>query len=310
MTDAAAGTPAAVGVDVGGTNLRVALVTAAGDVVDRRRAPSTGDVLADLARLVDELGGGDLPIGMGVASMVRDRRVAVFGPNLALGTVDLVDALGRGGDRHVVVENDANAAMYAEWKVGAGQGHDDLVMVTMGTGVGGGAVVDGRLLRGANGFGGEAGHTPLVSGGRPCACGRAGCLEAYASGGAIAVTAREALALDATPSSLRALPTGVVDGRAVSEAAASGDALAIAVLEQTGDWLGEGVTGLVNLLDPALVIVGGGVAEAVGQWVLPRLAAALAAQIEGHGHREPPPVVAASCGDDAGIVGAALLALA
>ncbi len=309
MTDSRDPTPAAVGVDVGGTNLRVALVSAHGAVLEDRRAPSSGDVVADVLRLAAELGGGDLPLGIGVASLVRNRREAIFGPNLALGRVDLVEALGDGGRRTVVAENDANAATYAEWRLGAGRGHNHVVMVTMGTGVGGGAIVDGRLLRGASGFAGEAGHTPFVEGGRPCLCGRLGCIEAYASGGALAVTAAEALAQSDTPSSLRGLSTVDVDGRAVHAAAIGGDALAIGVLEQTGRWLGQAVVGLVNLFDPSLVVVGGGVTDAVGDWVLPVLRATVRDQIEGHGHREPPLIERASLGDTAGMIGAALLAL-
>ncbi len=311
MTDRHPGTaaPAAVGVDVGGTNLRVALVAEDGGVLAQQRVPSSGvDVVAAIGDLVASLGGEGLPLGVGVASIVRHNRVAVFGPNLALGTVDLVAAFG-GDDADgptVVVENDANAATYGEWRAGAGRGHEHLLMVTLGTGVGGGAVVAGRLLRGANGFAGEAGHTPLVHGGRRCACGRAGCLEAYASGGAIAAEAVERLAAGAD-SSLASLD--VVDGRAVSEAAAAGDALAVAVLEQVGRWLGEGLVGMVNLLDPGIVVVGGGVADAVADWVLPQVEAVLAAEVEGHDHRDPPKVVRATLGDDAGIVGAALLAL-
>ncbi len=301
--------PAAVGVDVGGTNLRAAVLAADGTILRRVRRPRPDDAEAFVTQtwsLVAELGARDLPLGLGVASIVRGNRVAVHGPNLPIGEVDLVAALQDVGADRVVVENDANAAMWGEWRAGAARGYDHALLLTLGTGVGGGAIVDGRLLRGANGFGGEAGHVPLVAGGRPCACGRLGCLEAYASGGAVAVEALERLSAGRA-SSLRGLPD--LDGAAVAAGAAEGDALAIEVLEAVGTWLGTGLVGMVNLLDPGIVLIGGGAAAGVGRWVLPAAEQVLAKQIEGAARREPPAIVRAELGDDAGIVGAGLLAL-
>lgn len=310
------GTEVALGLDVGGTNLRAALVTASGMVVEQRRLPSPPDgevafldAVLDLhGDLTASLSDPKVPVGVGIASLVVDRRKALYGPNLGIGDLDIVAGLDDRGIEQVVVENDATVAMYGEWRVGAARGHDHAVMVTLGTGVGGGVVVDGRLLRGANGFASEVGHQPVQRDGRRCACGRRGCLEAYAAGSAIAVEAAERLASGA-PSSL----TGQVDlsGQEVVAAAEAGDALAVEVLEEIGTWLGLGLVGLVNLLDPSIVVVGGGAgsAAAARRHILPVAEQVVAAQIEGAAHRTPPPVVPGLLGDDAGIVGAALLAL-
>ncbi|MFT5221846.1 MAG: glucokinase [Glaciecola sp.] len=304
----------AIGVDAGGTNLRVALVDETGLILAQRRVlrpkGSVSAFLDAVLGLHGELTAGladpAIGVGFGVASIVWDRRVAVFGPNLKLPQTDLIAALGARGISQVTVENDATAAMFGEWQVGAARGMDNAVLVTLGTGIGGGIVVHGELLRGANGFAAEVGHLTIIADGRACACGRRGCLEAYASGSAIPVEARERLGAGGA-SSLASLD--VIDGAAVSAAAEKGDALAIATLEQVGRWLGAGLTSLVNLLDPEVVVIGGGVARAIAPWTLPVAQSIMAAELEGAALRIAPPMVGARLGDDAGIVGAALLAL-
>lgn len=305
---------AAVGFDVGGTNMRVALVSTGGAVLREARVPTPSaavpDLLAACLVLHGEVTAGldspVLPVGVGIAAIVRDRRIAVHGPNLPLAEVDLVAEFGDRGLDRVVVENDANAAMFGEWRLGAAQGHDNALLVTIGTGVGGGAMVHGELLRGAHGFGGEAGHVHLVEGGRACPCGRRGCLEAYAAGSTLATTAVELIEAGGS-SSLQELAT--IDGAAVSAAARAGDELAIATLVQVGHWLGVGLTSMVNLLDPSIVVVGGGAAADNAAWLLPAAQAVLDAEVEGAGRRQAPSVVPAGLGDDAGMIGAALLAM-
>lgn len=280
----------ALGVDIGGTNVRVATVGADGEVGELRRAATPrGDVtalVATVARLAEGTAG---PVGVGIAGGVTPDGVLRGAPNLEIDGVPIGQLLQRGLGRPVTVANDADAATWAEYRVGAGRGVHDLLMLTLGTGVGGGVVIAGRLLRGATGMAGELGHVIVHEGGRRCACGNLGCLEAYASGTAMALDGRNASAILA--------------------AADEGDEEAAEHLAQVGTWVGVGLAGLVAVLDPALVVLGGGAGEAAFDRVAPSARAALAARLFARDHREPPPVVAAQLGDRAGVVGAALLAL-
>lgn len=181
-----------------------------------------------------------------------------------------------------------------------------MVMLTLGTGVGGGLVIGGRLVRGASGLGAELGHMVVCEGGPPCPCGNRGCLEALASGTAIGRSARAALdagRLDG--SSLRDVPD--LDGKAVTLAAQAGDAAAREILAEAGRWLGVGIASLINALDPEVVVVGGGAMQA-GELLLGPARRSAAERVVGLQHRPTPPIVPATLGDDAGLIGAALLA--
>ncbi|MFE4724089.1 ROK family protein, partial [Streptomyces sp. NPDC056728] len=207
-----------------------------------------------------------------------------------------------------VLDNDGTAAAAGEWRFGAGRGTRHLVYLTVSTGVGGGVVLDGRTFRGAAGNGGEPGHVTVRSDGRPCrGCGRTGCLEAYASGTSIAERAREAIASDPRGSVLARIPDPGPTSADVARAALDGDPLATALWDETTDLLAEGLASIVNLYEPELVVLGGGVTRAGEQLLGPvrektaRLAmgpAAAAARI-----------VRARAGDHAGVVGAAAVAL-
>ncbi|MEX0834963.1 MAG: ROK family protein, partial [Nitriliruptor sp.] len=190
---------------------------------------------------------------------------------------------------------------------GAARGRDEVVMFTLGTGVGGGVVSGGQLRQGAHGFGGELGHVIVEEGGRPCPCGNRGCIEAYASGTAIALAARDRLVDPDRPSTLRDATD--LTGRAVTEAAQVGDALAQSVLVDVGRWLGVAAASVVNALDPEVILIGGGAAEATAPWVLPAAERALGERVLGRNLRPLPPFELATLGDDAGMVGAAMLAL-
>lgn len=309
--------PAAIGVDVGGTRLRAAAVAADGTVVARESAPrpSDGDsqdvfvdaLLTTLADVTDRLG-ADLPLGIGIASLVdRDGRL-VAATNLDVGGVELRRrAVERLATPHVSVVNDATAACLGEARVGAARGHDDVVLVTVGTGVGGGAMVDGRLLRGSDGLATEFGHIVVAEGGRRCPCGTHGCLEAYAAGRAVGEIAAERLAEGRTSQALASEP--VVDGEAVTRAARAGDEMAIEVVREAGRWLGVGLANLTNVLDPGIVLVGGGAGAAMEEWMLPAARAAHAPRVLGHARRMLAAIEPAGLGDDAGAVGAALLAI-
>lgn len=310
MSDAAA-----IGVDIGGTRLRAAAVRADGTVVDREATARPdgadadgfgGALLTALDELVGRLGRG-LPVGIGIASMVDADGRLVYAPNLQVRGLALRERAAEALDVPVVVANDATAACLAEVRAGAARGHDDVVLLTVGTGVGGGALVAGRLLRGAHGLATEFGHVVVAEGGRRCPCGTHGCLEAYASGRAIGAIAAEQLS-DGRHSPALAREA-VVDGEAVTRAARAGDALATEIIVEAGRWLGVGIAGLVNALDPSLVLVGGGAGDAMQQWLLPAARSSCEPRLLGSGHRAAPPIRSAALGDDAGVIGAALLAL-
>lgn len=302
--------PMAVGIDVGGTKLLALAVTERGDIVERaRRTSPVGDpdaLVEEIVSLAREIGDG-LPVGAGIAGIVGRDGVVRYGPNLEIEDVALRERLRTTLDVPVVVANDATVALFGELRAGAARGTEDVVMITLGTGVGGAVVVDGRLVEGSTGMAGELGHVIVRDGGRQCPCGNRGCLEAYASGSAIGLTGQQRLEETDDPSDLR--EADVVDGKAVTLAALDGDALALEVVREAGYWLGVGLVGIVNILDPELVVVGGGAATTAAPIVLPEAFQVISQRILGAGHRPVPELVQATLGDDAGAVGAALLAL-
>ncbi|MGH2719423.1 MAG: ROK family protein [Actinomycetota bacterium] len=230
----------------------------------------------------------------------------VFAPNLTYEEPELASALSGAVGLPVVVENDANAAAWAELQYGAAQGATEMVMLTVGTGIGGGAVIGGQLHRGSTGLAGEFGHLPLVDGGPLCACGQRGCLEALASGSAIGRMAREGI--DAAPGSIVLGLAGGdprrITGSIVSEAAHAGDEFAAEVLARAGRWLGAGMASLVQALDPQVIVVGGGGAAA-GSLLLQPARVEMERRLA---HRNGPPIKEATLGNDAGAIGAASLA--
>lgn len=281
----------AIGIDVGGTNVRVAVVADTGDVVTQRRAstPKEAEALAEIiGELVGEHDDG-LPVGMGLAGGVDRDGTLVLGPNLGMEGAQvrapLEEAVGRG----IVIANDASVAAWAEHKVGAGRGHQNVLLVTIGTGVGGGAVVAGHLLVGSHGLGGEFGHIVIEDGGRACSCGNRGCLEAYAAG--------------------RRFGMGDRHAGEVAAAALAGDDEAVAHVAEVGRRLGVGVSSLVNAFDPGVVLIGGGAGQGAFDAIVGPVRDTLASLLIGRGRRRPPRVAKAALGDDAGVVGAALLAI-
>lgn len=303
-------TPAAIGIDIGGTQLRAASISEAGAIVERRRrataAHDEGELLAALRQVVAELG-RDLPVGIGIAGLVTPDGTVRYGPNIGIRDVPLAERLQEMSAASVVVANDGSVAALAEQRVGAGRGRDDVLLATIGTGIGGGIVLGGQLLLGASGFAGEFGHLVVHSGGRRCPCGNLGCIEPYASGTALGDVARERLEASDEPSQLRDVDR--VDGPAVSRAAAAGDRFAVDVLTESGRMLGIALASVVNLLDPQIILIGGGAASSTAPWMLPAVRAALAEHLVGSPWRSAPPVGLAALGDDAGVVGAGLLAL-
>ncbi|MFF7725590.1 ROK family protein [Streptomyces sp. NPDC008001] len=306
----------AVGLDIGGTKIAAGVVDAEGRVVDRvPPVPSPSDqaaILKSVSVLVEELRSrnpGIAAVGAGAAGLVEwpEGRIRTA-PNTAYHDVPLRRLLRESTGLPAVVENDANAACWAEYRMGISASH--MAFITVGTGVGGGLVLGGRLFRGRTGIATEIGHMIVdPHGSERCGCGTVGCLEPLASGRALGRYGTAAAAAD-PGGTLAALAAGSggVTGEAVTAAARAGDPAARAQLERLGHWLGIGVATLVNLFDVGLVVVGGGVAEA-GELLLAPVRASFARYVTAAAHRELPAVEPARLGPEAGWIGAALLAL-
>ncbi|WP_134772904.1 ROK family glucokinase [Ornithinimicrobium flavum] len=314
--------PFAIGVDVGGTRLKAGLVDDRGAVLvetvrDTPARTSTPEVLEDavVGVVVELLGRAEGPVaavGIGAAGFVdAERGVVVFAPHLPWRDHPLRDRLAERLDVPVLVDNDANAAGWAEHRFGAGQGETHLAVVTLGTGIGGAVITHGRLQRGRRGLAGEFGHQQMVPGGRPCECGHDGCWEQYVSGSVVGRAGQELVRAGGAPA--RALDElcggdpARLTGEHVTRAARAGDPASVAVLAEVGERLGEGLAGVVAALDPGRVVVGGGLSEA-GELLLRPARTALSRRLVGGAHRSVPDVVAARLGARAGLVGAADLA--
>ena len=271
----------ALGVDVGGTNIQVGLVREDGGLPVGTRVRATrsmagpGDAVAHIVRLAGEViaevarreGGPPEVVGVGVGCpgpVDRDAGMVVDAFNLDWPAYPLRDRLAEALDLPVVMENDANCAAWGECWQGAGQGFRSVVCITLGTGIGGGVVMDGKIVRGASGAAGEIGHMSIAFAGRRCTCGSYGCLEAYASGPNIAARAREGVEAG-TESVLLELVEGDperITALTVYEALIQGDAYAREVMTETAKLLGAGIANVINVLNPEAVVIVGGVTRA------------------------------------------------
>ena len=305
--------PNAVGVDVGGTKIAAGVVSPEGEVLADVRYPTPHapeKLVETIVRSVGEVMDGHEVGGVCLAVpgliLAQENRV-IFSPNLhAIEGIPLKDRVEPEIGVPLVIENDASAAAWGEFRFGAGSEVDHLVFVTLGTGVGGGVISHGVLLRGAQGSGGELGHVTVHATGPRCACGNRGCLEALASGTAIARRARVA-AVERPESALGRLASRrKLLGEDVTELARGGDETALSVLEETGTWLGIGLAGFVNVFNPEVVAVGGG-AMAAGDLIL------ASARREVRLRARPPSrdlveIQVATLGPESGVLGAAALA--
>jgi glucokinase len=311
------GAPLAIGVDIGGTKISAGVVDGAGAVIDRERRLTPGsdvarteaaivEVVTALAARNDVTG-----VGIGAAGWIgNDRATVLFSPHLAWRNEPLRDALAGRIGLPLVVENDGNAAAWAEYRFGVARDQLSVVCVTLGTGIGGGLVLDGSLYRGASGIACEYGHMTIVPDGRSCACGNRGCWEMYASGRALARDARELVAESpAVAARLVELAgsAGMITGPMVTQAAAEGDPAAESICTTMGRWLGRGLANLAAVLDPSMFVIGGGVSEA-GELLLRPAREEYAHTLTGRGFRPVAAIEAAAFGADAGLVGAADLA--
>jgi len=310
-----------IGIDVGGTNLRGALVSEDGKITKRMKVASGADhgietVIENLVNLIGGISEGEdvSAVGFGIPGIIDfTDGVITQAPNISnVNDYPIRQSLRSriGAEMDVVVENDANCAAVGEWWMGAGKNVGSLIMITLGTGVGGGIILDGKLWRGADGFGGEVGHMTIYPGGPKCNCGNYGCLEVYSSATGIRRMVRETLSDSGSKTVLRELVKDEDPGRipeAVMKAALGGDEAALRIWDQFGTALGIGMASLVNILNVEMIVLGGGVSLA---WDL--FIDKAAAELKRRALRAPAErvkVVKSVLGDDEGIMGASYLAL-
>ena len=307
----------AVGIDVGGTKTAAARVDRDGAVLAIETLPTPAeDVDATLATIVKAARAVITPdvgaVGIAAAGLVEwGSGELAFAPNLAWRRVSLSRYLEAELGLPAVADNDNTAAAWGEYLFGAGRGHSDLLLVGVGTGIGGGIVTGGRLFHGAHGFAAEIGHIVMDPAGPLCGCGNRGCWEQLASGQAVVRAARAAVAAraDSTITMASQGDPSRVTGGMVTRAARDSDAVSVAILAEVGHWLGVGIGGLVNILDPEIVLMAGGVAEA-GDLVLEPARASYRDTVEAAEMRPDVPIVMAALGNHTGVVGAASLVLA
>ncbi|GIH08825.1 glucokinase [Rhizocola hellebori] len=305
-----------IGVDIGGTKVLGGVVDPQGNVLQTSRRPTpandvaaTRDVIVEVVRELIAQHPVEA-VGIGAAGWIdASRSTVLFAPNLAWRNEPLRDYVGAAVDVPVVVENDANVAAWAEFKYGAAAHADDsMVMFTVGTGIGGGIVLGGQLLRGSHGMAAEVGHMLAVPEGHLCGCGRLGCIEQYASGNALVRFAKEG-AMTAPSALLKAANGDIeaIDGPMVTTAAMEGDSVAVEAFGQVGYWLAQGVADMVQLLDPQVIVIGGGVIDA-GDLLMKPLRQAYADALTQRGKLPVAELRSAEMGNEAGLIGAADLA--
>ncbi len=307
-----------IGLDIGGTTIKGGVVDADGVILVKglkdTPAHDSSAIVEEAANLIRELSLHHSIDAVGVACagfIDPSGSMVLFSPNLAWRDEPLKQRLESALDLPVVIENDANAAAWGEFRFGAAAEVDDMVMVTVGTGLGGGVVVDGVLMRGAFGVAAELGHMRVVPDGIRCGCGNRGCWEQYASGSALLREARELVA-SGSPHAARLIELcsgdlRMLGGPDITRAAAEGDPAAVELLADLAAWIGEGLASVAAILDPELIVLGGGVSEA-GALLIDPAFAAFRRQLTGRGHRPEARFVLASLGNDAGMIGVADLA--
>lgn len=310
----------AIGIDIGGTKILGGLVDDQGRILEELRVPSPAQdpeaMISSVVSLIKELfkaANGAPVIGVGVAGagfMDANQATVLFSPNLNWRNEPLRDKLQQHLDLSVVIENDANAAGWAEFKFGAGRGAKDMIMLTLGTGVGGAVISDYKLRRGGFGIGGELGHVRVVQNGRLCGCGVHGCVEQYSSGSAVLIAARElAQSNDPAAARLKELQAqnGELTGHEVYQAILEGDAAALGLLRDAASYLGQAIGTMVAVLDPQVVVIGGGLSEA-GDLLLGPIKESYLKNLPARGYRPELELKIADFTNQAGVIGAADLA--
>jgi glucokinase len=309
-----------VGIDIGGTKVMAGVVDADGVILEQLRTETPDkskspkvveDTIVELVLDLSER--HDVhAVGIGAAGWVdAERSRILFAPHLSWRDEPLRDRLAERLLVPVMVDNDANSAAWAEWRFGAGRGEADLVMITLGTGIGGAILEDGQVKRGRFGVAGEFGHMQVVPGGHRCPCGNRGCWEQYSSGNALVREARELAAADSP------VAYGIIDrvggdigditGPLITELARAGDPMCVELFQDIGQWLGVGIANLAAALDPSCFVIGGGVSAADDLLITPARDA-FRRTLTGRGYRPEARIAKAELGPEAGMVGAADLA--
>jgi glucokinase len=307
----------AIGIDIGGTKIAGALVSETGEILrlDRRPTPA-GDpraIVDVVVGLIEQLSAGEDVLSAGVAAagfIDAEQSTVYYAPNINWRSEPLrAELRSRLPGFDITVDNDANAAGWAEYRFGAGRGVHDMTLLTIGTGVGGAIVADERLLRGGFGAAGEIGHLRVVPGGLPCGCGQRGCIEQYGSGRALLRMANEIADAGGIGQTLAEVRRdhGALDGKLVAELIDADDPGAIAALRELGSWLGQACASIGAVLDPELFVFGGGVAAA-GEKLLEPIREAYLTHLPARGFHPEPRFTTAELVNDAGVVGAADLA--
>ncbi|WP_438874524.1 ROK family glucokinase [Symbioplanes lichenis] len=320
MTEGTGSVALTIGIDVGGTKVAGGVVDERGQVIaqTRRETPAddpagTRDTIVAVATELAAQHPEATAVGIGAAAWIDAAGATVlFAPNLAWRDEPVRDYVAKAVGLPTVLENDANVAAWAEFRFGAArQADDSMVMITVGTGIGGGIVLGGKLWRGANGIAGELGHIQSVNGGHPCGCGRLGCLEQYASGKALVRFARAGARQEPEKAALLLKLAGgdadAITGRQITEAAQAGDGVARDAFAQIGYWLGVAMADLAQAFDPQVLVVGGGVIDA-GELLMGPTQATYQEQLANRSRFPVAPIVAAETGNTAGVLGAADLA--
>ena len=310
-----------IGIDVGGTNLKAGLVDEAGRLIAAEKKPlqwvspeKFAEDLITLAFFLMKKNGVEREqvnaIGMGVPGQVDTKAGTIVRTvNIPIQNLPIASLIRSRWDVPVCLGNDADCAALGEYQNFAAQGMESLILVTLGTGIGTGIILNGRIIRGVNGCGGEGGHIVIVKDGVPCTCGRRGCWERYASASGLIRITREAMA-DHPESAMWAMVSGEaekVEGSTAFQAAMAGDETGKAVVALYIDYLAEGVTNLVNLLQPDVICIGGGVSNAEDAYLLHPLQEKVAQLRFDQMAQRHTLIAKARLGNDAGIIGAALL---
>lgn len=306
----------AVGIDIGGTKIAGALVAEDGQILRAEREPTPagdpGAIVDVVVSMIEKLSQGEhvLAAGVAAAGFIDEQQSTVYyAPNISWRNEPFRDRLQQRLQLDITIDNDANAAGWAEYRFGAGREVSDMTMLTIGTGVGGAIVTGGRLLRGGFGAGAELGHLRVVPGGLPCGCGARGCIEQYGSGRALLRMANDIADVGGIGLPLSRLREqhGKLTGDHVAALIVEGDAGALQALRELGGWLGQACASLSAVLDPRLFVLGGGVAVA-GDLLLDPIREAYVANLPARGYHPEPHFVTAQLVNDAGVVGAADLA--
>jgi glucokinase len=304
----------AIGIDIGGTKIAGALVNESGEILSDLKVPTPAtdpDAIVDaVVHLVAELGAGHEVLGVGVAAagfIDADQAEIIYAPNLSWRNEPFKQKLQQKIELPILIENDANAAAWAEYRFGAGRGYKHMIMLTIGTGVGGAVIANSKMLRGGYGIAGELGHIRMVPDGQLCGCGSRGCLESYASGTALLKNARR-LAKSGDPKGRRLAEleqeNGKLKGEQVYQAIVEGDEGALELLAEVGTWLGSAISSLTAVLDPEIAVIGGGVSQA-GNLLLDPIRKSYLDQLPARGYRPELKITTAEFVNDAGVVGAA-----